>query len=183
MSSNRAPLRHAAIGQFASLLDHLASLLPHIAEHEDQHQYHVRLACTNSFTTDLRALYGFMLGPQKSRDVHRCDFLRAWTPSQSRARKRLDKFVGFIDAHRDHFSKRRFAADFHRIEEWVPNEYLQGQRLTARGYAYALSDYLAVLDEFVAQLPPGSDEQRLFCGAAFNARYKVDEFLGLPQPT
>jgi hypothetical protein len=54
------------INQFGSLLDHCASLLPFIAEDEDKHErYHVWIACTNSFTTDFRALYYFMFSPKR----------------------------------------------------------------------------------------------------------------------
>jgi hypothetical protein len=98
------------IGQFTSLLNHCASLLPFIAEDEDKHErYHVWVACTNSFTTDFRALYYFMFRPN-SLDADRTDFVSPthWKPSETAVTQRLKEFATFIDKHRAHLSWERF---------------------------------------------------------------------------
>lgn len=77
-------------------------------------------------------------------------------------------------------SWKRFENQNDGIDYLIPAEYLDGRRLTVTGYARALSDYLDVVDEFVQNLPSQSDEQKLFFGAAFNARYKVNAFTAVP---
>jgi hypothetical protein len=172
------PEKWSTIGQFTAVLTQAADLLPYIAEEENGGNHAKWVAYCNSLTTDLRALYGFMLGPRNERDAHRTDFVQKWTPSKSDARRRLDKFIDFIHVHRAHFSRKRFADLYPAIEDWVPAEYLERGRITAKGYAQALTDYLDVVDEFIQRLPPDSLEQRAFRGASSAARYKINEFLG-----
>jgi hypothetical protein len=177
------PAKWSAIGQFTATLNHIANLLPYIAQYENDLGHHaLRVACTDSFLSDFRAHYSFMLGPRDPRDAHRTDFLQRWKPTRSAGVRRLEQFIRFIHIQRAHFSWERFRDTPHDIEDWVPREYLEKRRLSSRKLAKALSDYLDVVDEFVANLPKDSLEQRAFRTAAFNARYKVNKFLGLPPP-
>jgi hypothetical protein len=179
LTARRAePEKWSAVGQFTAVLDQAVGLLPYIAAEEDGGSHVQWVAYTNSLTTDLRALYGFLLGPRNERDAHRTDFVQKWTPSKSDARRRLDKFIDFIHVHRAHFSRKRFTDPSPDIEDWVPPEYLEKRRIKAKGYAQALTDYLDVVDEFVQQLPQDSLEQQAFRGAASSARNKVNRFLG-----
>lgn len=84
LTARRAePEKWSAIGQFTAVLDQAVGLLPYIAAEEDGGSHVQWVAYTNSLTTDLRALYGFLLGPRNERDAHRTDFVQKWTPSKT----------------------------------------------------------------------------------------------------
>jgi hypothetical protein len=182
MSTTEDPKR-TAIGHITYSLDQCASLVPLFAEYEAEHP-HLAGAIFTSFMTEFRVLYSFLLGQldSKRRDAHQTDFLPKWSPSKSLARQRLKELYDFINVHVAHLSWGRFRT-VRNIEEWIPAQYLDGSRLAAASYARILSDYLDVLDEFIKRLPSKSDEQQLFFGAAFNARHKVNTFMGLPPPS
>lgn len=175
--------KRAAIDHITYSLDQCASLVPLLAEYEAEYP-HLAGAVFTSFMTEFRVLYSFLLGQldSKRRDVHQTDFLSNWSPSKSLARQRLKVLYDFVNVHVVHLSWGRFRA-IRNIEDWLPAEYLDGPRLVAASYARILSDYLDVLDEFIKRLPSKSDEQQLFFGAAFNARHKVNTFMGLPSPS
>jgi hypothetical protein len=169
------------IEQFSALLGHCASLLPFIAEDEDKHErYHVWVACNNSFTTDLRALLGFLTADHDSRSAHRTDFC-GWKPNKKAPSvKRLKRLYTFTHVHRAHLSWERFESERSDLSSKIPADYLNDGRLKAAGYARILTDYPDVLDEFILELPRKSKEQWLFAGASGVARNGVNSFMGLP---
>jgi hypothetical protein len=171
------------IGHLTWLLNQCATIIPYIHQYETEGLHPVSDACANSFTTDFRALYGFLIGPKdrKARDAHRRDYAPDWTPSRTAEIKRLEDLKPFIDKHRAHVTWDR-VKERSSIEKSLPPEYLQNRRLIAASYAYILSDYLNILDEFTRNLPTASDEQKLFFSASFDPRAKVNRFMGLPAP-
>jgi hypothetical protein len=186
MPTRTSEQKRLAIGHFSYLLDQCASLLPYIAQYEAEQLYLIWDACGVKFTTDFRALCGFLIAERQRRDAHGEDFLPGWKPTETSACEHLKEVTNFIHKHRAHLSWQRFENQNDGkfgIERWVPAGYLDAGRLTAASYARILTDYLDVLDEFINRLPSKSDGQQLFFGAAFNARHKVNAFMGLPSPS
>jgi hypothetical protein len=171
--------KRSIIGQVTFHLNHLANMLYCIDEHHDE--FHVRIACTDSFLLDFRALYYFLLEnrDKKRRDAHRLDFLdeKSWQPKKkhSEAAKRMATLAVFISKHRAHLSYSRFEPEYQSLQD-----VLRVRRLTAEYLGQVLLDYLEFLDDFIDKLPDtGESGKRAWIGAAGSARYKTEVALGL----
>jgi hypothetical protein len=169
--------KRSIIGQVTYHLDHLANML-HCIDEYWYSNHHLRIACTDSFLLDFRALYYFLLGNRQGTDANRLDFLgiKVWQPKKkTAAARRMARLADFVSKHRAHRSMSRFDPPYPDLEQVVGV-----RRLTAEFLGRVLLDYLDVLDDFIDHLPDSKESgKRAWTGAAGNARYKTETALGL----